>query len=354
MKKLLVFFMAIAMVGAFTVSAMAAEWDFYGSARMATFWNDPDSDWNRPAGASFDGIDEGTVWDLEGISRVGASVKSGAIAGRFEYGTGVNLRHLYGTWDFGEGELLVGQTWTPLGAIGYSNQVWNNEDGLCSFGKADDCRDPMIMVSVKGLKVAFLKNAGTDLGTGRDLEIKFPKVEVSYHLALDKLFADVFAGYQTYEIKNIAGIGDQDVNAYLVGLGGGVDLGKAYVNLGGYYAVNSGQFGLGAATDDDARLTGSDIDDNKTMGGLIVAGFKASDKLTVEAGFGYVRSEMDDEIPAYTDKDDAMSYYVNATVNLADGCFVVPEVGVVDLMDDGLGKSEGKDIYAGMKWQIDF
>jgi len=97
MKKLLVLLAAVAFVVAFTVPAMAADWGFYGSARMATFMNDV-----TPAAPATQSDDD-LLWDLQGNSRIGASVKAGAIGGLFEYGSTPNLRQLYGTWNFGGG-----------------------------------------------------------------------------------------------------------------------------------------------------------------------------------------------------------------------------------------------------------
>ena len=104
MKKLLVLLAAVAFVVAFTVPAMSADWNFYGSSRISTFF---DGDSEELTGTGFD--DDDLTWGLQGNSRIGAKVKAGDISGRFEYGTGINLRLLYASWNFGGGELLVGQ-----------------------------------------------------------------------------------------------------------------------------------------------------------------------------------------------------------------------------------------------------
>jgi len=40
MKKIVVLFAAVALVSAISIPASAAEWSFYGSARMSTFYTD--------------------------------------------------------------------------------------------------------------------------------------------------------------------------------------------------------------------------------------------------------------------------------------------------------------------------
>ncbi len=109
MKKLLIIFAVLCLAA----PAMAADWNFYGSARMATFYSIADKDIE----GDNDTINR-TLWDLQGNSRFGANVKvNDQIGGGFEYGTGVNLRKLFGTYTFGGGsELLIGQTYTPLGS----------------------------------------------------------------------------------------------------------------------------------------------------------------------------------------------------------------------------------------------
>jgi hypothetical protein len=351
MKKLFVLFVAIALVGGFAVSAMAAEWSFFGSARMSTFYQDYDEE---------AGDDADTTWDLQGNARIGANVKAGAIGGGFEYGSGPNLRKLFGTWNFGAGELLVGQTYTPLGSMFYSNQVWASDEDLLSIGQCYNGRQPMLQLSIQGLKLALVKpnNPGV-AAIGGDVDTLLPKVELSYSLKTDVFFMDVYGGFQTYEIETPAET--YDVNAYVGGIGGGVNLGPAYVKLNGYYARNHGQYGLYSGANpvkDGSRDVGydpveDDLIETDSIGGLAVVGFKASDMLTFELGCGYIQHERDDDDDA-TDKNDAMSYYGNVTINIAPGFFVVPEVGVVDWADDALGNDEGSMTYFGAKWQINF
>jgi hypothetical protein len=57
----------------------------------------------------------------------------------------------------------------------------------------------------------------------------------------------------------------------------------------------------------------------------LVAGFKASDKLTVEGGYGFRSIESD--TPATKD-DDETAIYVQAVIQLAPGVFLIPEFGV--------------------------
>ena len=79
MKKLTIL-IAVAAVVCFSVPAMAVDWNFYGSARMATCYT---SDNPKDIG------DKNTDlrWDFQGNSRLGANVKADHIKGQFELAT---------------------------------------------------------------------------------------------------------------------------------------------------------------------------------------------------------------------------------------------------------------------------
>jgi len=83
MKKLLVLLAAGAFVLGLTLPAMSADWSFYGSSRLSTFF---DSDSEEVNVTGYD--DDDLTWSLQGNSRIGARVKAGNIGGGFEYGHG--------------------------------------------------------------------------------------------------------------------------------------------------------------------------------------------------------------------------------------------------------------------------
>lgn len=353
MKKLFILFSIFALVASFAVSAAAADWNFYGSARMKTFHDIEDD------GNSATDDDGNTTWDIQGNARLGATVKNGDVGGGFEYGSGPNLRKLYGTYQFGDNELLVGQTYTPTSCYFYSNQVWGDDNDFLNLGQAYAGRQPMIQLTLKKMiKIALVRPTAAVL-TGitdptADLDVVLPKLEVSYNMSKEKFFMDAFLGAQTFSIEGLgtAGVQDVTITSYVIGVGGGVNLGKAYVNAGLNYAVNGGNYGLASFGNNSATYDAAaiDINDNTTIAGLLVAGLKASEKVTVEIGVGYDTHDLDNA----AEKDDTMGYYVNATYNIADGVFVVPEIGYFDYMDSNTGADEGNTLYFGAKTQINF
>jgi len=145
------------------------------------------------------------------------------------------------------------------------------------------------------------------------------------------------------------------VTSWLIGADAGVNFGPIYIKAGASGGTNWGNAGwsgsaAGAAFDGD-----DDTDDVDTYMGALIGGFKFTDQLTLEAGWGYQYNDSDakDE-----DDTDTQAYYVQAVISLAPGVWIIPEVGGYnygsDLTAGGTGKDHGDQVYAGAKWQIDF
>lgn len=352
MKKLLVILAAIAMVGAFAVTTMAAEWNFYGSARFATFYEQFDG---GTVGAGTEDIDN-LQWEQQGNSRIGANVKfNDQIGGRFEMSDSFGKRILYGTYKFagGGGQLLVGQTYTPSVSF-YSNSVYDGDGDLLGIGQFYNSRKEMLQWSGAGFKVALINPVTNATLGGTDTETKLPQIELAYKFKGDTFFIDVFGGYQTYEEKNTAA-GDQDVDSYWIGIGGGINFGAFFLKAGIHGGQNVGNSGAynPAGADSSAKLNdaGTALVDNDDLGYLIVAGWKANDAITIEAGYGAEEYELDQ---AGSSADDTVQYYINLSYTIAPGFFIVPEIGLVDLKDNSAGVDEGDVSYFGLKTQINF
>jgi hypothetical protein len=149
---------------------------------------------------------------------------------------------------------------------------------------------------------------------------------------------------------------DIDVDSYAIGADAGVNFGPAYIKGALSYGVNTGN---AAWHLDGNRTAGSqaifdgddDVDDTETIMGALVAGFKFTDQVSFEAGWGYRNDDPDVD---GADEDEAWEAYLQAVVSLAPGVWVIPEFGYTDYMDDSAGDDEGDRWYLGGKWQIDF
>jgi hypothetical protein len=364
MKKII---LAIAAVALIASPAMAVDWNFYGSARMATFYDsrdfgDGDGDLSGK-GTVFNGgndEDDQIQWEMQTNSRLGATVKAENISGRFEFGiddTGNNVsaRRLFGTWDFGAAKFKIGKDYTPVAQF-ISGQVFNSDNGLLNQGTLYGSRRGQVSLSFGGFEVALIDATQTsdilrNMTTG-DVDNMLPKIEAKWGMAFDTWNFAVTGGYQYYEIENAGAAAqseDVDVNAYVLGGDIGFNFGPAYVKAavsGGTNLANGGWGGTGASFDGD-----DDTDDVDTIQGALAAGFKFTDQLTFEAGVGY--REDDSDAPG-EDEDETTQGYLQAVISLAPGVWVIPEVGIIDYNDDINGDDEGDEFYLGAKWQIDF
>jgi hypothetical protein len=350
MKKLGLLAGTAVMVAVFAMSASAADWNFYGSARVQTFYTDTDN-----KNGVEDTINYGQ--SLQSNARIGANVKvSDELIGRFEYGASggnANIRHLYGEWDFGSGKLLVGQTDSPLN-MSLSNQVYGNDTNLDPYGHVDAKRQPMIRLNFGGFQIAAIQpNTDTWDGGVADstTEVIVPKLEASYRLVLDNAFLDFQGGYQTYEITDTATNISNDVDSYILAVGGQIKFDSFYFGANLWLGQNTGPYNYNCAADDDPTFDGSTLVENDSLGYALVGGMKLNETFSFELGYGYTEAELDQ---AGANKDAADSYYVQSTVTLAPGVFFVPEIGVIDNKKDKAGIEESEILYYGIKWQINF
>ena len=391
MKKLI---LAIAVVALIASPALAVDWNFYGSARMATFYDSRDyGDGRNPSDTGSDDAD--LQWDLQGNSRVGATVKAENLKGQFELGlkgsgtgdTDAGTRRIYGVWDFGAGSLKVGKDYTPISQF-ISGQAFDGDLGLLGVGTMYGNRTGQIALSFGGFEIALITpNSGlasgmsadttitsqpgplpaspvTDVNpdfTGGDVDEYFPKIEAKYGMAFDMFNFNVRGGYQIYTIEDVLSpangkTNDIDIQSYILGVDAGVNFGPAYVKAAFSFGTNWGN----AAWNLDGNRGNSsvaifdgddDVKDTDSWMAALVAGFKFTDQMSFEAGFGY---RNDDPDVKGEDEDEVWEAYGQAVISLAPGVWLVPEIGYTDYMDDSAGDDQGDRLYIGAKWQIDF
>ena len=325
-------------------TAFAADWNFYGSARVGTFWTDSDL-------ADEVNLDE----SLQGNARIGANVTvSDELTGRFEYGASngkANIRLLYGQWNFGDGTLTVGQDYTPL-YFPVSNQVYNTDNDLNGQGEPYPGRHAQVKLKFGGFQVAMVSpdtnyiNAAGDLSEA-NVQVVIPRIEIAYGIDLGDGSVDIGAGYNTFEYND-----DEDIESYVIVVRGKYQIAGLSLGAEAFYGQNPGNIVLCDTTGSDdgagyARITASgDIDDVEAYGGEIVVGYTFNEMFGLEAGCGYMQGEYDKD----ADEDKVIAYYLQAPITLAPGVSIVPEVGVVDYDEAG----QDQLTYFGAKWQINF
>jgi hypothetical protein len=368
-RKLIAWFIVVV----FAAPAAAADWSFYGSARMSTFYvstdfgddtvNGEDDDW---------GLD----WNFQSNSRLGANVKADKVSGKIELGLkgtdggdiDVGTRRAYGMWNFADhAALKVGKDYSPVyNAI--SNQVFKDDDDMEGSGVFHGRRPGGLTLIIGGLELAFLTNPLKDGSTGAqditpagsDVDWNLPKIEGRYTLKMDAFKLIPFGGFNYFKVSKGASTlqDDLDIYSYVLGLNVQLNLGALYFAADGSYGQNwnnanwkNGLYNAPAASSASLKNGGDDVNNATSYMLGIVVGVAAADHLKFEAGFGY---RNDDPDAPGLDNDDFWQTYVQAVVTLAPGVYIVPEAGYQDFMDDVAGNDEGYQWYAGAKWQIDF
>ena len=372
MKKLLVILAAAALVCAFTVPAPAADWNFYGSARLATFYISDDYGDFVLASTGDDGDSE-LQWDMQSNSRLGATVKGENVKGQVELGItqtpngssgdAARVRRLYGTWNFGAGTFKVGKDYTPVSQF-ISGQVFAGDNGLLGYGTYYGFRRGQAALSFGGFNIAAITTSTSNLGAVGDVDSYIPKLEASWGMGFDNFSFGLMGGFQTYTIEDATSLvdgrqNDVDVDSYVIGAMGTFNIGPGYIKGSVAYDQNGFEGGWLTAIGAPEYLGFSiwdgddDVNDVNTFQAALVGGFKMSDMLSFEGGFGY--ADIDWDVDGF-DNYAQWNAYVQAVVVMAPGVYVIPEVGYFDFGDfaDDSDIDQGNTFYAGAKWQIDF
>lgn len=392
MKKFTILIAAVALV-CFAAPAMAVDWNFYGNARMATYYQSEDK---------ADTKDTDTIWDLQGNSRIGANIKAENISARFEFGVtsnsggggNVSSRRIYGVWNFGAGTMKVGKDYTPVSQF-ISGQVFDGDLGLLGIGTSYGARQGQIAFTFGNFEIALIQpnsgflsgmtttatafvtvtsiaggSSGTDASfttsSNGDLDEIIPKIELGWGMSFDAWNFGLMGGLNYYSIANVASsvstgsTDDIDVTSWTVGgdvgfnfgpgsikaaLSYGSNIGNASWSIPGAAGGTSGQGGLAIWDGDD------DTNDVTTTQAALVGALKVSDMLNFEAGFGY---RYDNTDGGGTRNTAPWAVYVQSVIALAPGVYVIPEVGYYDYDNNAAGKDQGSLFYLGGKWQINF
>jgi hypothetical protein len=357
MKKLI----ALLAIGLIAAPAFAASWDMYGQVRLRAFYENVDKnhDTNK-SGKSDTDLAFGTAQN----SRIGAKVKADdKLSAVVELGLGSNedganavtTRLIYANYDFGGLKLRIGQDYGPTATFFDYNQVSNLDNDLVGFGAINSSRYAQIKLMASGFELALSRPGLGSYQTDNNTDVYLPRIEAAYTLDMKPIKVKAFGGYQVFKVYNnqeSLATADDQVPAYVVGALAKADMGVFFGTLSGYYGANTGLMGYQGKYSGIAKtaMPHFTYGDSSDYGFAVNAGFKASDSLILEAGYGYATADRD----KYKKADKAQSYYVNATVKLAKNFFIVPEISVEDRMKSEQDVDQGKKVFYGAKFQANF
>jgi hypothetical protein len=332
----------------------------------------------------------GQVGDIYGVVELGIrgtenaagynSAFSGSVGPRPWYDRQVYHRLLYGKWDFGSGNLVVGQDYTPTTypSAQQAPGIFDLQNGFIGVGCLWDWRWPQIKVVLdNGLTLAAVQTfAGNAPGGynvfdahsslagltitpiaqvhGGDYDVVIPKLFAAWDIKREGWYIGPGFGYNTYKYDNtnVGGTFDDDVTSWVGFLKGSWDPGAVAFRFTVHYGQNLGDFGIagrGAAASAWQNASGG-LEDATCWGGYLQAAFKV-DPTTITLGWGYSSSENDAFGP---EADEKMGIFVNCKVPIADTFFVVPEFTYWDGMDNAAGVEDADAWHLGLVWQMDF
>ena len=381
MRKKIISASLVAVTLALSVPAMALDVTPYGAIRVGTWYTS--STYNNPTtGASLH--DSDFSLDIQGDSLIGMRVKEGDYSGVAELGAynpkarsaGVELRLLFGEWNFGEGKLRVGYAPSPY--VFRSEQTYDSDGGFNGYGSLWDGRYAQVKASLNnGLYVTLMKsatsitagaanstsNAGpawantafnntatTYAATNTDYDTYMPKTIVGYEGKAGIVDYGGGAAVNYYKkTVTTANVGvEEEVSSYLFFAHAKIDLAPVELKFNAYGGQNVGNLMSNAAA-----TAGSFRTNNKnahTYGGFGQVGYKLNDKLKAFAGASYEASECDAN--AYT--DDKMAAFVNVQYAVTKNFKVVPEFTYLNDLSSTTGAKEPKIYAAGVKWEMIF
>jgi hypothetical protein len=356
MRKLLIVLAAFAFVVAYTVPAMADdEWDFYGSARILTFSTDKSKETTTWGTTD----DDDLTHDFSGSSRVvGAKVKAGDIGGRLELGGTVNLRLAYGTWNFGAGTLVVGHAYSP--ANFFPSGMVYADNSMVSYGAPYAGRHPQVKLQIIGLQVALVQPKVVSASglTPTDTDTSMPKIELSYSLKAGPVALYFFGGMNSHDDVVITGTTEKSysIDSSVLGVGFRIPIGALYINGNVWVAQNPANYGMlqdvKAATGAAYNAGNDSIEDCDSTVMALVLGYKISDMIKLEGGYGVRTNEVG---PSPNTEAETTFMYIQAPISLAKGVTLTPEFGSFDYGDVKPGTGERGDLtYWGLRWKIDF
>jgi hypothetical protein len=412
MRKCLIFLIAAAFMVVSVMPASAQDdgaVSISGGVMLQTFWNNVDSTMNNIInGGAAPFSDTDVNWSIvtPGTS-ITFNFKKGDISGRITMRPFIApaAQQVWGAWNFGAGTLTIGnfnmpfsnRTQAALHHLG-GNAHWAGNIDVAS-------RDQGLMLTFPlgggSLKFAAMRPSGVaraapsvvTVAAGApaattDTDTVIPKLEASWDVKFGGFNLWIGGGYQTY--AEVVGATDKeyDFDAWGIGLYGSYGFGPVTVNASVHRVQNPREYGAGinaaphpviafstgpawgAAYDS----TTDSIVDSDWTGFHLSAGWKISDMLSLQAGWGTNKLEADRNPGAgdTTDNEDnTQFYYINMPIFAAKGLTITPEIGVRDEDDAKYGSGraatgnipavapggtleQGKTTYYGVRWFIRF
>lgn len=379
MKKRIISASIIAAALGLSVPAMALDVTPYGAIRVGTWWTS--STYYNGQNALHDAD---FTLDLQGDSLVGMRVKEGDFSGVAEMGAynpknragGVELRMLFGEWDFGGGKLRVGYAPSPY--VFRSEQTYDSDGGFNGYGSLWDGRYAQIKASLNnGLYLTLKKQSTSNTGgtsnfttntgpawqntpfnltatqyaaTNTNYDTYLPQTTVGYEGKAGILKYGGGLAFNFYKVTQTTSdvvTSRDEIYSYLGFAHGTVDLAPVELKFNVYTGQN-----VGNLMANSGAATGSyyfNRHNAYTYGGWAQVGYTVNNKIKMFTGASYESNDTRE-----SKVDDRMAAFANLQYAVSKNFKVVPEITYLNDLRSRTGAKEPQIYAAGVKWEMTF
>lgn len=379
MKKRIISASIIAAAFGLSVPAMALDVTPYGAIRVGTWWTS--STYYNGQNALHDAD---FTLDLQGDSLVGMRVKEGDFSGVAEMGAynpknragGVELRMLFGEWDFGGGKLRVGYAPSPY--VFRSEQTYDSDGGFNGYGSLWDGRYAQIKASLNnGLYLTLKKQSTSNTGgtsnfttntgpawqntpfnltatqyaaTNTNYDTYLPQTTVGYEGKAGILKYGGGLAFNFYKVTQTTSdvvTSRDEIYSYLGFAHGTVDLAPVELKFNVYTGQN-----VGNLMANSGAATGSyyfNRHNAYTYGGWAQIGYTLNNKIKMFTGASYESNDTKE-----SKVDDRMAAFANLQYAVSKNFKVVPEISYLNDLRSRTGTKEPQIYAAGVKWEMTF
>jgi len=367
MKRLIIITIITLMCG-----VLLAEFTPYGSARLNYFFNM----YNQDFMLYETGVDEGRITNdhvLSAGSNIGFDYELDNLTANVEFFTDttgeIGIFTLWAKYSFDGWSLLAGQA--EDGTCHVAEQTWGDDAGLIGYGAAYGDANPQIRFDMdNGLYIALLMptepeddDAVVDAlanatGSSADdiissIDKLIPKINLGWDIAInEELSIMPTVVFQMYKYnKDFSGYTDDiTVTSWLGALTLEYATEDFSAKLQFNYGNNTGNMGYeGPANLAEWDATTKEVVDTTTMGGFLMLAYDLADTFNLNLGAGYTASSNDQ-----WDNDDArMACYLQGVWSF-DDFSIIPELGMINEMNDIDDNARGNIMYGGLQLRYDF
>ena len=253
-------------------------------------------------------------------------------------------------WDFGAGTMRFG--YFGGSATNFVAFATGRDDDPWIFnGSYVMHRSAGMGFDFGGFTIELKENYGQGVGAYTDVDTLIPQIQLAYAYRSKMFFIKGSGFYQTWNVEDPIAEESVAINSLSAALSGRVNLGPAYVSLGGWYAQN------GTASDTRTLLWGgftrpminadNEVVNYVVMNGTLGAGVQISPKLGINFGVCYNSGAYDKDS---VNTDFQTNYFLNLKTNIGPIMFT-PEIGYFD-KGEKAGREQSKELYVTAQFKL--